>query len=47
MNQHHGPLGGVGASPVKIDARAKVTGEARYPDDLAPDNALWAKVVMT
>ena len=39
--------GGVGASPLKIDARAKVTGVARYPDDLAPVDALWAKVVMT
>ncbi len=42
-----GPRGGVGASPLKFDARAKVTGAARYPDDLAPPDALWAKVVMT
>lgn len=39
--------GSVGESTLKIDARAKVTGVARYPDDLAPDDALWAKVVMT
>lgn len=47
MSARLGALDGVGTSPVKLDARAKVTGEARYPDDLAPADALWAKVVMT
>ena len=30
----------VGASPIRIDAHAKTTGEAQYPGDRAPDGAL-------
>jgi CO/xanthine dehydrogenase Mo-binding subunit len=41
------PPGGVGRSDRKIDAHPKVTGKARYPDDLAPADALWARVVFT
>ncbi len=37
----------VGATPLRIDSHAKVTGEAQYPADRAPENALWAKVVFT
>lgn len=41
------PPGGVGESARKIDAIDKVTGRTRYPDDLAPADALWARVVFT
>ena len=37
----------VGARTLRIDAPAKVTGEATYPGDLAPPDALVAKVVFT
>lgn len=37
----------VGSSPVRPDAYAKVTGEAQYPADRAPADALHAKVVFT
>ena len=32
---------------MKVDAWAKVTGTATYPDDLAPPDALWCRVVFT
>jgi CO/xanthine dehydrogenase Mo-binding subunit len=35
----------VGRSAVRVDARDKVTGAARYPDDLALDGALHAKIL--
>ncbi len=37
----------LGANDIKVDATAKVTGEAAYPADRIPDDALWAKVVFT
>ncbi len=37
----------LGSSPEKIDARTKVTGEAAYPADRIPSDALWARVVFT
>ncbi len=37
----------VGATPLRIDSHGKVTGEAQYPSDRIPDDALWAKVVFT
>ncbi len=37
----------VGANPVRIDARAKLTGQATYPADRTPADALHAKVVFT
>ena len=37
----------IGSSPHRRDAHDKVTGEARYPADRIPDNALHAKVVFT
>ena len=37
----------VGASPIRIDAHAKVTGDAQYPGDRAPADALAARVVFT
>ncbi len=37
----------VGATPLRIDSHSKVTGEAQYPADRIPDDALWAKVVFT
>ena len=37
----------IGATPLRIDSHGKVTGEAEYPADRVPDNALWAKVVFT
>ncbi len=38
---------GVGTTPPRIDSHDKVTGDAQYPADRAPDDALWAKVVFT
>ena len=35
----------VGKSFTRVDARGKVTGEAKYTNDLMPKDALWAKVV--
>ena len=35
----------VGKSITRVDARGKVTGEAKYTNDLIPKDALWAKVV--
>ncbi len=37
----------IGDPMIRPDARAKVTGEARYPDDLAPADALHAQVVFS
>jgi CO/xanthine dehydrogenase Mo-binding subunit len=37
----------VGASALRVDARGKVTGEAAYPADLCPPDALYAKVLFT
>ncbi|MEM9135086.1 MAG: xanthine dehydrogenase family protein molybdopterin-binding subunit [Actinomycetota bacterium] len=37
----------IGSSDIKIDAQAKVTGDAAYPADRIPEGALWAKVVFT
>ncbi len=37
----------VGTSMLRRDAHAKVTGDASYPADLIPVDALWAKVVFT
>ncbi|MCP3910031.1 MAG: molybdopterin-dependent oxidoreductase [Actinomycetia bacterium] len=37
----------MGADAPRIDARAKVTGQARYPGDRAPADALHLKVVFT
>jgi len=37
----------VGASPIRSDAEAKVTGAARYPADRAPTNALVGHVVFS
>lgn len=37
----------VGQSMLRRDAFAKVTGDATYPSDLIPLDALWAKVVFT
>ena len=37
----------VGTSPIRIDAVAKVTGEATYPADRIPPDALVGKVVFT
>ncbi len=37
----------VGQSVLRRDAFAKVAGEATYPSDLIPVDALWAKVVFT
>ena len=37
----------VGQSMLRRDAFAKVTGDATYPSDLIPVDALWAKVVFT
>ncbi len=37
----------VGRSPVRIDAAAKVTGEADYPSDRIDADALWALTVFT
>ena len=37
----------VGASPIRIDAEAKVAGTAQYPADRVPVGALWAKVIFT
>ncbi len=37
----------VGASSIRVDARAKVTGAAAYPADRAPAGALVARVVFT
>lgn len=47
MTEHATRSVAVGTSPVKVDAWSKVTGAAQYPDDLAPDGSLWARVVMT
>ncbi len=35
----------IGHNLPRIDARAKVTGEAPYPGDLAADGALWMKIL--
>jgi CO/xanthine dehydrogenase Mo-binding subunit len=35
----------IGESVVRVDARAKVTGEAKYPGDLAMENMLHAKIL--
>ena len=37
----------VGASPLRVDAHAKVTGDAHYPADRIPAGALAARVVFT
>ena len=37
----------LGASQIRVDAHAKVTGEAQYPADRIPADALVAKVVFT
>ena len=37
----------VGAAPARIDAAAKLTGEARFPADRIPSDALWALAVFT
>ncbi len=37
----------VGASPVRIDAAAKLTGDAEYPSDRIGPDALWAMAVFT
>ncbi len=37
----------VGRPSLRIDARDKTTGQARYPDDLPFPDALWAQVVFT
>ncbi len=37
----------VGQSQARIDAPAKLTGEADYPGDRIPDDALWAMAVFT
>jgi len=39
--------GGVGHDGVRFDAHSKVTGDAQYPADAAPANALHAAVVFT
>jgi CO/xanthine dehydrogenase Mo-binding subunit len=35
----------VGQSPARVDARAKVTGEAKYPGDMAMEGMLYAKLL--
>src|SRR5687768_10057403 len=35
----------IGQSPIRIDGRAKVTGAARYPSDVAVPNPAWAFLV--
>ena len=35
----------VGQSIARVDARAKVTGEAKYPGDLVMENMLHAKIL--
>ncbi len=37
----------IGTKPLRIDSHDKVTGEAQYPADRIPDDALWAMVVFT
>ncbi len=37
----------VGSSPIRIDAAAKLTGEAQYPSDRIGVDALWAMAVFT
>ncbi len=37
----------VGRSEARIDSPAKLTGEAGYPSDRIPDDALWAMAVFT
>ena len=37
----------VGGAPARIDAAAKLTGEARFPADRIPGDALWALAVFT
>ena len=37
----------VGTSEIRVDAQAKVTGDAEYAGDRARDDALVAKVVFT
>ncbi|MCP3934151.1 MAG: xanthine dehydrogenase family protein [Actinomycetia bacterium] len=37
----------IGSSPIREDAAAKVTGQARYPADRTPPDAVVAKVVFT
>ena len=37
----------VGSAPARIDAAAKLTGEARFPADRIPGDALWALAVFT
>ena len=37
----------VGSAPARIDAAAKLTGEARFPADRIPGSALWALAVFT
>ncbi len=37
----------VGTAPARIDAAAKLTGEARFPADRIPGDALWALAVFT
>ena len=37
----------VGATPFRVDGHGKVSGEAQYPADRIPADALWAKVVFT
>ena len=37
----------VGSAPTRIDAAAKLTGEARFPADRIPGDALWALAVFT
>ncbi|MDG2028393.1 MAG: molybdopterin-dependent oxidoreductase [Acidimicrobiales bacterium] len=39
--------GGVGSSPIRVDAAAKVVGEAGYPADRVPPDSLQAVVVFT
>jgi CO/xanthine dehydrogenase Mo-binding subunit len=34
----------VGKSFTRVDARGKVTGEAKYTNDLMPKDALWAQM---
>lgn len=45
--QFGGVAGGVGASPLRHDAHGKVTGEATFPADRVPGDALHMLVVFT
>ena len=35
----------IGQSVTRVDARAKVTGEAKYPDDITPEGTLYGKTL--